>query len=179
MVKVTGSGVFVCVLLAGACSGKDPYAPGASVGVFHVAGRLVSSTCGATPNPWEFDVRLRHDASTLYWVQGGAPIQGHVDPQAHAVLTTRDLHTVREADAKTKTPACVVSRTDTLDVVLTAGGAAPADLATTDAFKGSLAYRFAPEGDADCGDQVGSTFASLPCDVVYEIAGNKTRPETR
>ena len=69
------------------CGGKDPYRPGESVGVFHVAGKLVATNCGQTPDPWEFDVRLRHDQSTLYWVQGDAPVSGIVDSSARVVLS--------------------------------------------------------------------------------------------
>lgn len=171
--------IAACVLVVGACSGKDPYAPGEPVGTFHVTAKLASSTCGQTPDPWEFDVRLRHDASTLYWVQGGAPVQGAVDASSHAVLTTRDVHVVRDADAKTKTPACIVTRADTLDVVLTAGGGAPVDLSSADAFAGSLTYGFAPDGQSDCTDQVGTTFATLPCDVRYDVTAARTRTDAR
>ena len=163
----------VSLFVVAACSGKDPYAPGDPVGVFHVSGKLVSATCGETPNPWEFDVRLRHDRSTLYWVQGGAPIQGPIDPSAKAVLTSSSQHTVRDADPKTKTPACVVARTDTLEVSLTTAGAKSSDIATTDGFTGTLVYRFEPDS-GDCAEEVGKTFKALPCEVSYEVSGAKT-----
>lgn len=165
--------VSLSLCLATACSGKDPYAPGDAVGVFHVSGKLVAATCGETPNPWEFDVRLRHEHTTLYWVQGGAPIQGQIDTNAKAVLTSSSQHTVRDADPKTKTPACIVGRTDTLEVTLTTAGTKSTNVAATDGFTGTLVYRFAPDS-GDCAEEVGKTFKALPCEVSYEVSGAKT-----
>jgi hypothetical protein len=165
------------VLSLGACSGKDPTRPGESIGVFAVSGKLVSSTCGATPDPWKFDVRLRHEERTLYWVQGDAPISGQVDPQARAVLTSSDVRQMRAADAKSKTPACNMSRTDALDLVLAPVVKPVTDVAGVTSFKGTLTYRFAATEGSSCEDQLadsGGDFAAIPCDVSYEIDGLRT-----
>jgi hypothetical protein len=162
------------VLLA-ACSGKDPFKPGTAVGTFHVTSKLTKSSCGSVPDPWEFDVRLRHDRTVLYWVQGGTPIQGYVDGRARAQLKSELTQVLRPADARLKTPACTVTRTDTLDVQLVAADAQPvSDPAQTQRFGGVLGYRFAPTNDSDCGDQLlttGGDFETLPCDVAYAIEG--------
>jgi len=170
--------IALLALSAAACSGKDPYNPGEPIGEFHVTAKLVSSTCGQTPNPWEFDVKLRHDQSTLFWVQGGAPANGHVDPRARATITSTASQTLRDADPKTGLPACVVSRADALDVTLASGGAPASDLKTATAFAGSLTYTFTPGQGSDCSDQLLSTsgdYESLPCAIHYELSGQRTK----
>lgn len=167
------------ILLAlglGACTGKDPYNPGAALGTFHVTATLTSSTCGAVPDPWEFDVRLSHEGSRLYWIQGGAPISGLVDDSAKVVLSATDQHVLRPADAKTKTAACSVLREDQLDVALAGDSEAPlADVSDTTRLAGKLVYRFSPTSGSDCTDQtteLGGDFAALPCEVQYDVAAS-------
>lgn len=167
-------------VLAGAsgCTGKDPYNPGQSLGTFEVTGALVSSTCGTTPNPWQFDVKLRHDeVNTLYWAQGGLPISGKLDPNARVIMKASETRNMREADAKTKRAACNLVREDNLDVVLAPITAPVTDVTTVTTFKGTLKYRFAPTAGSECEDQLletGGDYAALPCEVSYEISGTKT-----
>ncbi len=164
------------------CTGRDPYAPGTPLGTFAVAGALASSTCGAVPDPWTFDVRLSHEGATLYWLQGGLPIEGKIDAAMKASLTSRTEQTVRAADAKTQTPACVLAREDVLDVVLAdAAGAPVTDATRTTSFEGTLTYRFAPgasSGAGECTDQLaasGGDYAALPCAVTYTVTGTRTK----
>jgi hypothetical protein len=158
-----------------ACSGKDPYSPGTKLGTFHVTAKLTQTTCGATPDPWEFDVRLNHDGSTLYWIQGGAPVEGRVDTAAKAQLKSETTHSVRAADPRTKMAACSIARADILDVVLSSADTKPTtDPGTTASFAGGLVYSFTPTEGSDCVDQLTSTgggFDALPCEVRYDIAG--------
>lgn len=164
-------------LAAWGCSGKDATRPGESIGVFHVSGKLVSTTCGKTPDPWAFDVRLRHDKATLYWVQGDAPVSGPIDAAARATLKATAVSTVRAANEKTKTAACTMSRTDDVEVVLAPYVAQSADPGGTTSFKGTLAYRFDVMEGSQCEDQLaesGGDFAALPCSVSYEITGART-----
>lgn len=159
------------------CSGKDPYRPGESLGAFHVTGKLVSTTCGATPDPWEFDVRLRYERRTLYWVQGDAPIAAQVDSAAKATLKSGTTQTVREADARSRTAACTIARSDVVELVLAPLTAPFEDVAGATSFKGTLTYRFAPTEGSSCEDQLsdsGGDFATLPCDVKYDVAGLRT-----
>lgn len=159
------------------CSGKDPYRPGESIGAFHVTAKLVSTTCGNTPNPWEFDVRLRHDKTTLYWVQGDAPISGLVDPGARAVLKATATQTLRAADPKNPMAACAMARADVLDLVLAPLVKPATDLQPATSFKGTLTYHFAPTEGSECEDQLaaaGGDFDALPCDVHYELDGLRT-----
>lgn len=159
------------------CSGKDPYRPGESIGAFHVTGALVSTTCGKTPDPWQFDVRLRHERNTLYWVQGDAPISGLVDGAAKAVLKSSDVRTVRAADPKRQMAACAMSRADVLSLVLAPTVAPAIDLQGATSFKGTLTYRFDATEGSECEDQLatsGGDFTALPCEVHYNLEGKRT-----
>lgn len=152
--------------LASGCFGKDPYNPGTSLGTFRVMGTIVSNSCAEAPNPWEFDVKLSRDDKKLYWLSGGLPAEGVIDSSSHAVLSSEDTRTVREADPKTKTAACVLLRKDTLDTVLSN--------APVSSFIGNLTYRFEVVDGSDCADQLvtaGGGFDALPCQVTYRIAG--------
>lgn len=166
----------VGLLSATSCIGKDPYNPGEPVGAFHVTAKLVANSCGQASNPWEFDVRLRHEETTLYWVQGSVPVSGKVDASAHVVLTSTSSDTVRPAD--TRAAGCVLTRDDKLDVILSdAASGAAVDPATTTSFVGTLAYHFGTTSDSDCSDQTtagGGEFTTLPCDVRYELTAKRT-----
>jgi hypothetical protein len=166
-------GVF---LLLAACTGKDRLAPGEAIGTFHVVGALRSTTCGTVPDPWEFDVRLRFEDVTLYWVQGDAPISGVVSA-SRVELKAKGVMTVRNPDAKTQTMGCAMQREDLVDMTVSrADQAPPTTLADTASFRGTLRYRFAPTAESDCMDQLhseGGDYENLPCEVAYEIAGTK------
>ena len=170
----------IAALASAGCSGKDPYRPGDSIGVFHVTGKLIATSCGATPDPWAFDVRLRHDATTLFWVQGDAPVSGQLDATAKATLTSSATLTPRAATANVA--GCTMARTDTVELVLapltspvTVTAATEVTAATS--FTGSLKYHFAATDGSLCDDQLsdnGGQYAALPCDVQYELAAART-----
>jgi hypothetical protein len=157
------------------CSGRDPFNPGTKLGTFRVTAKLTRSTCGPTPDPWAFDVRLAHDGPTLYWIQGGAPVQGSIDANAKALLETETLHEVRAADPKRKKAACSIARSDALAITLVGSDGNPVtNPALTSSLSGSLVYAFAPTEGSDCSDQLtasGGGFATLPCEVAYEVTG--------
>lgn len=176
--RVTAAAMMLALVLsttAIACTGKDPFNPGTKLGTFHVTAKLTATTCGPVPNPWQFDVRLNHDGSTLYWVQGGAPVQAQVDASARAQLKSESVHDLRAADPKTKEAACTAMRSDVLTITLAAADSKPnADPAQTASFSGTLLYTFAPTESSDCADQLtaaGGGFEALPCEVRYEVAG--------
>lgn len=162
------------------CGGKDPYNPGTKLGTFHVSAKLTSSTCGKPPNPWEFDVRLNHDGSMLYWIQGGAPIQGSISAAAKSELEAKTVYDLRAADEKKKLAVCSVSRSDRLSVTLNGADAKPVlDPSQTAGFSGGLSYSFSPTDGSDCTDQlsdVGGGFDALPCQVDYDLTGTLTAP---
>lgn len=154
------------LLFASGCFGKDPYNPGTPLGTFRVLGTIVSNSCAEAPNPWEFEVKLSRDDTKLYWLSGGLPAEGAIDSSSHAVLTSEDTRTLRAEDPKTKAPACILMRKDTLDTVLSKP--------PVSTFIGNLTYRFEVADGADCSDQLvasGGGFEALPCQVTYRIAG--------
>lgn len=164
------------VFALAACTGTDRLAPGAPIGTFHVTSKLVSTSCGPVPDPWEFDVRLRFKDETLYWVQGDAPISGVV-ASSRVEMKTKDVMSVRAADPRTQTAGCTMQRDDVVTMALTNSDQKPASaIADTAAFLGTLRYRFAPTAESDCLDQLshsGGDYEALPCEVAYEIAGAK------
>jgi hypothetical protein len=166
-------------LISVACGGKDPTNPGVPVGTFHVKASLTSSTCGQPPNPWEFDVRLNRDGSTLYWVQNQLPVAGDVDRLARTKLDAEVQSELRKADEKRKLAACSLVRRDTLEILLATEEQKPAvDPADTHSFEGSLRYEFAPTDGSQCEDQLtaaGGGYDALPCVVTYNVAGTMTK----
>jgi len=184
MRSVVTAGVLVPVFaLVAACSGKDPFSPGNKLGTFHVTGKLTHTSCGPTPNPWEFDVRLNHDGSTLYWIQGGLPVEGRVDTTARTRLEAEVVSEVRPADARAKKEACSISRTDVLALTLVGPDGQPtSDPSGMQSFHGALVYTFAPTAGSDCSDQTtasGGDFDALPCDVQYDLSGTLTSAAAR
>lgn len=165
---------------AAGCTGKDPFSPGTKLGTFHVSAKLTQTTCGRTPDPWEFDVRLSHEGSTLYWVQGGAPVQGWVEASAMVRLKSETSYSLRAADPRAKRAPCATVRSDDLVVTLASADSKPTpDPDQVVSFSGTLVYAFAPTEGSDCTDQLASTgggFEALPCAVHYEVTGALTSP---
>jgi hypothetical protein len=157
------------------CGGKDPYNPGTPLGTFHVSGKLTRTSCGTVPDPWEFDVRLNHDGTTLYWIQGGAPVEGRVDSSARTDLRAETIHDVRPANVKAKLAACSLTRADVVTMTLSAADTKPTrDPSLATGFTGVLTYSFRPTEGSDCEDQLaasGGGFETLPCEVAYDVAG--------
>lgn len=173
--------VLSLLLFAGvavACGGKDPTNPGVGVGTFKVTATLTSTTCGSTPNPWVFDVRLNSDGSTLYWIQNSLPVAGAVDGSARTKLETSVTSELRHATDKVP-ESCSVTRSDNVEMALSDADAKPAvDPADVRKFSGILKYTFAPTAGSQCDDQLLSTggdFATLPCAITYMLDGEMTK----
>jgi hypothetical protein len=168
-------GAAFALFAVAACTGTNPYSPGTKLGTFNVTGKLTFTSCGATPDPWKFDIRLNYEGSTLYWVQNDRPIDGLLDEAAHTQLEAQMVQEVRPADARTKRDACAISRTDALALTLVGPDAKPAsDPSLATSFTGGLVYTFAPTMGSDCSDQLtatGGDFDALPCEVRYDLTG--------
>jgi hypothetical protein len=139
-------------------------------------GKLTQNSCAETPNPWEFDIRLNHDGSTLYWVQTDAPpIEGRVDSNARTQMKAEVIDEVRAADPRTKREGCTIARTDVLALTLVGADAQPtSDPSLATSFSGGVVYTFAPTAGSDCADQVtmsGGGFEALPCEIRYDLTG--------
>jgi hypothetical protein len=161
----------VLAFVASACTGKDPYNPGAPLGSYHVTGKLLANECGdatSAPATWEFDIKLSRDGTTLYWVQGGLPVQGVLDANAHAKMTSSGTTKIHDADPRAGIGYCGITRDDTLDVTMAADDAS---------FVGTIAYRFSAADGSDCTDQLamgGGPFPQLPCTTRYDLGGART-----
>jgi hypothetical protein len=161
--------VVATVIASVACSGKDRYRPGDALGTFQVDGALTLNECsaaGAVPNPWTFNVDLGRDPGVLYWIQGGAPVSGLIDPNGHATLSVTGTTEVRAATAKRK--GCTIARIDSFD-----GTIAPTGPVTE--FTGKLSYHYGV-ADGDCMDQLtenGGGFDALPCTIAYDVKGKQ------
>ncbi len=171
-ISICQAALLVVPALLCACTGKDPYNPGTSLGTFTVEAQRKTATCGeleSPPDPWRFEVRLAQDGRTLYWLQGGLPVSGTLDDAQRTQMKSSDTKTVREANRGQA--ACGVRREDQLDAALTAKEGANGKLEVS-SFVGTLRYRFVPTEGSDCQDVVAlGGYAELPCEVALELRG--------
>jgi hypothetical protein len=165
------------VVLACLCAcGIDPYEPGTVLGTYHVTAHVQSNSCkeADAPDPWEFDVKLSKDATSLYWIQGSVPVSGALDSHLHATMSNTSKQNV---DATSKGPGpCTLERDDALATTLTPDPSGGANQYS--AFTGTLSYAYKPTADAvDCSDQLqsnGGPYAALPCSVGYTLSATRT-----
>jgi hypothetical protein len=159
------------LVLAACFGGKDPYNPGTPLGTYHVDAKLSDDSCGPSagaPSDWPFDVKLSRDGSTLYWVQGGLPVQGTLDSSGRATMKSSDTRSIHDADSKAGLAACSMTRDDALEMTL-----APDE----GGFTGTLSYTFSQADGSDCSDQLtssGGSFAALPCTTKYALTATRT-----
>jgi hypothetical protein len=161
---------------------KDRNAPGEEIGVFHVSGALdPTSNCtelvAAQPNPWNWDLTLRRDGSTAYWISGGSPLQGTLDSSGALNFAFSQTVLVHDADAGAQVGACYMSRADTFTAKLSgdSGDAGPHTLA------GTLTYVYSVPSGSDCSDIVGprtadhpgTTFTNIPCFMKFAVTGSR------
>src|SRR5258708_30660338 len=88
--------LLLAVLVCGCSSimgNKDPHQPGDPIGVYaitadvDVAGANCPEVVAQAPKPWTFQVTLRRDAKTGWWLSGADPLQGTVDDNAAISFT--------------------------------------------------------------------------------------------
>ena len=166
----------VLVLLGLGCAdmrGHDGRVPGEPLGTFHVTAALEASSCGpgalgSTPS-WEFDVKLSRDGSRLFWLNGAAPVAGHVDPDGRSFGFETTV-TIEVEPARADRPGCLVERVDRAAGTLEATGS------EVTGFEGTLEYAYSVASDADCSSLVGvkGGFAGLPCSLGYAMAATQT-----
>lgn len=153
-------------LAVAACTGTDRTRPGTSVGTFSVTATLEEDGCGDAPDPWAFPIELRRDRTSLFWVQGGVPIEGRLDANRSASLTSSTQVEARAADRRAGVGACVLTREDSVVVTL---GEEPVER-----FTGSLSYRFLAEDGSDCLGVIGQAPGAprkVPCTIRYQLLG--------
>jgi hypothetical protein len=154
---------------------KSDSLPGTSLGTFAVVATLGTNTCGSgisATNPWDFDVEMSKDSSTLYLAKtdGSDEVSGTVSS------TTGTLASVVTTNADgSDAGAGVCDLTQSTSWALTlASASSPAS------FSGTVTYTYAAatgvSSTNDCTDQLtssGGTYATLPCTVTYSLAGTR------
>lgn len=164
---VLGAGA-VSLVAATGCSGAfakgDGQAFGDDLGRFHVLARLDSSTCGPaaldTPEKWEFDVILSRSEPHIYWNTGADAVQGDLDGTRFSFESETVANGGGDGGG-----VCTIVRRDSASGELD-------DAKAAKAFQGSLSYRFAAAGRADCSEaMLEGGFATLPCSLAYRMSG--------
>ncbi|MCC6216856.1 MAG: hypothetical protein IT376_18500 [Polyangiaceae bacterium] len=151
----------------------DARLPGEELGTYAVVGTLDPGTCGAgalgAPAVWRFEVRLSRDASSLYWLNGEAPIEGTVgaDGAFEIVSETR----VGVLEPERDQPGCGVIRRDR------AAGRLDGAALDVPSFAGELRYEYASVPGSDCSALVGADggFERLPCALGFALSATRVR----
>ena len=162
---------------------KDPHQPGDPIGVYEITAvvNVGSSNCpevvAAAPNPWTFQVTLRRDGTTGYWLAGADPLTGNIQGSAvtFTATTPTPVHDVEKAKG---VGACTIDRTDQFSGAFVGDPATDAGKAT---LSGTLTYLYGPEAGSDCSDVVGQAsaddphplFSTLPCSVRFDVTAKK------
>src|SRR5579871_4029305 len=117
--------------LPAACS--DSPLPGSMLGTYQVTGQPQTNSCGlGAPNPWNFNVMLSQQGSTLYWSwMDGTPMMRGFLSSAQASLTENDTTNADPTDAGLG--PCNLQRA--LTVQLTLGSGSPPST-----FSGTISY---------------------------------------
>jgi ABC-type glycerol-3-phosphate transport system substrate-binding protein len=147
-----------------------PSMPGTTLGTYKVTAQAETNVCGLTaPNPWNFDVELSQDGTTLYWswMDGSPYLSGPVASQAATLLASEQVNVDGTADGGLG--PCTLERDDQLLLTL-ATGSTPAS------FTGSISYAITPVAGSNCSDQlatVGGQYAVLPCTITYSMTSTR------
>ena len=162
---------------------KDPHAPGDPVGRYQLSANVdAASSCAeaaaAAPRPWTFEVTLRKDGHTAFWITSDTPVVGTVDDKGALAFHASNRLQIRPADKAKELGPCVVVRNDDFSGTLAGPPSTEAGVA---AFTGTLKYSYAVEEGADCRDLVGPAgpdrkspmFTTMPCDVHFAVAAKR------
>jgi len=169
LAALAGAG-FACASVLLNCS--DTSLPGTQLGTYRVTATLGTNTCGAglgAPNPWNFDVQLSQQKSTLYWswLDGSAPLSNTLSGNAVSLSNSETANVDMAADGAVG--PCTMQRADTVQVTLGSGS-------PPTGFTGAVQYTFSPSGGANCSDQLsasGGSYDVLPCSVSYTTTATR------
>ncbi len=149
--------------------------PGTSLGTFSVVGTLGTNSCGSgvgAQNPWDFDIEMSKDGSTLYLAKsdGSSEVSGTLGGTT-ATLTSTVTANADATDAGAG--ACDLTSTTSFTVTLDSSS-------SPKSFSGSVTYTYSAatgvSSTNDCTDQLSSSggmYDTLPCSVTYSLAGTK------
>jgi hypothetical protein len=181
-----GLAIGLPVLLCLSCSDvlgmkKDPHQPGDGIGVYHLTANVdLTSSCteavNAAPKPWTFDVTLRRDKTTGYWLSGDSPLDGTIDDQGNITFHASTPTLVHGVEKAQEIGSCTIVRSDDFSGTF-AGGTVGAPT-----FTGTLRYGYVIDQGSDCRDVVGQPgpdrptplFGTLPCDVHFAVTATRT-----
>jgi len=162
---------------------KDPHDPGAPVGMYHLVANVdTGSSCAeavaAAPKPWNFDVTIRRDGQTGYWIVSGQPLSGTIDDKGAITFSASFPTKVHDVEKAQEIGACTIVRTDSFSGAF-AGAPTTANGVAT--FTGTLRYAYTVDAGSDCRDVVGPVaegrpsplFGTLPCDVHFAVTATK------
>src|SRR5262245_57200898 len=157
--------LLICALGLSACMqarDTDPHVPGDSLGTFHVAATLESSSCGpgalGSTESWAFDVQLSRRDDDLYWLNGQEAIPGQIGPDG--VTFTFDTRSTLEIEPSGRgRTGCSIVRSDQATGTLSSS---TLDVSGVD---GRLAFGYTPTATSDCTALYGveGGFSALPC----------------
>jgi len=153
--------------------GKDPKVPGDALGTFRVHAALESSSCGpgalGSTDVWEFDVQLSRRGSDLYWLNGAEAIPGSIAPDGVSFAFESRV-AVEVEPRRAGRIGCTIYRNDQASGLLSAAGT------DVTSFSGRLRFGYSPEPSSDCGVAIGveGGFATLPCEMAYDLSGVRT-----
>ncbi len=155
----------------------DGRVPGQALGTFHVAATLQASTCGSgalgSPDSWQFDVKLSRDGSRLFWLNGGAPVEGRIETDGMTFGFETAIQVELARDAGQNGAGCVVDRLDRAAGKLESRGS------EVSAFAGTLRSAYSAQGDCSALVGVNGGFSVLPCSLSYDIVGELTEGPQR
>lgn len=162
----------VCALGAPGCSalnGQDGRDLGADLGTFRVAANEANNSCGpgalGSEPSFDFDVELSSDALEIFWNNQNA---GTLDQRNRFDLRAS---VVVEGEALGTQPTCRIERRDRIWGTLRESDTG------IDGFTGTMTYDFRAAFEAICDDfdreQAGVPV--LPCQMRYELEGERTR----
>lgn len=152
---------------------EDARIPGDALGTYAVVGEIDPGSCGAgalgAPSVWRFEVQLAREESSLYWLNGEAPIEGRVDAEGAFEVLSETRVAVSEPDQERA--GCSVVRRDRAAGLLAGEGL---DIPT---FTGELVYSYESVPGSDCSALVGveGGFARLPCALGFTLAATRVR----
>jgi hypothetical protein len=153
-----------------ACAGAGgERALGGDLGTFRVAASEQENSCGpgvlGAPPSFDFDVELSSDVREIFW---NNEIAGTLDQRKRFELRASVM--VEGEDLGTQ-PTCRIERRDHV------WGTLRDSKAGIDGFTGTMTYDFraALEAICDAFDQEQAALPVLPCQMRYEITGERTR----
>lgn len=168
--------IWACSALLCACGDGqyDAKTPGDPIGQFAITGALRRDDCEAAVlgvvDPWEFEVKLSRLGSDLYWLNGREAISGSISADRSFAFDARvDIALERSRAGR---PGCTLSRRDR------ASGTLSPDAVTAATIEGEIAFRYEVRPGFDCSNAIGvpGGFARLPCEVRFDLAGERLDP---